>query len=450
MRNGILLLLISCALSAAPREEFRKDFARTAALPAGRAFRIEHQFGRVRVRTHAKNEVDVRATIRCSAPTAEEARRHADEVQITFEETASGVYVRTRYPNNWPRNVSYNADYEILMPETAPLDIRNRFGETDVAGLHSAATINSGNGSVTLIGARGRQRVENSFGSVEVRSIDGDVAINNGNGRVIAGEITGAVDITNRFESTRVTKAGRGVTIHSNNGWVEVDDAGGPVVVSDSFGRVNVTEAKSDVRVQNQNGDVVATGVAGLADLHTSFGLITFARVGKGVTAIAQNSHIRGDTVGEAAVVETTFGSVDLRGVKGGARVTAGNSPVRLAGIGGDVWVRDSFSPVNVADAAGSVTVENQNGSVDVQAKAGVGCKPISLRTSFGLIRVTVPRGIGYNVAARTSFGRIHSDGASVTVTGDITPDSLTGKIGAGGCDLRLNGQNGNIEIVSR
>jgi hypothetical protein len=450
MRNGILLLLISCSIGAAPREEFRKDFARTAALPAGRALRIEHQFGRVRVRTHAKNEVDVRATIRCSAPTAEEARRHADEVQITVEESASGVYVRTRYPNNWTRNVSYNADYEILMPETAALDVRNRFGETDVAGLHGAATINSGNGPVTLIGARGRQRIENSFGSVEVRSVDGDVVVNNGNGRVIAGEITGTVDITNRFESTRVTKAGRGVTIHSNNGAVEVDDAGGSVVVSNSFGRVTVLEAKGDVRVQSQNGDVIATGVAGLADLHTSFAAITFTRVAKGVTAIAQNSQVRGDTVGESATVETTFGGVDLRGVKGGARVTAGNSPVRLAGIGGEVYVRDSFAAVNVTDAAGPVTVENQNGSVEVDAKAAAGCKPVSLRTSFGLIRVVVPRGVGYNVAARTSFGRIHSEGASVTVTGDITPDSLTGKIGAGGCELRLNGQNGNIDIISR
>jgi hypothetical protein len=184
--------------------------------------------------------------------------------------------------------------------------------------------------------------------------------------------------------------------------------------------------------------------------LHTSFASTTFTRVAKGVTAIAQNSNIRGDTVGESAVVETTFGSVDLRGVKGGARVTAGNSPVRLSGIGGEVWVRDSFAAVNVMDVAGPVTVENQNGSVDVETKAGAGCKPVSLRTSFGLIRVTVPRGVGYNVAARTSFGRIHSEGASVTVTGDITQDSLTGKIGAGGCDLRLNGQNGNIDIISR
>ena len=35
-----------------------------------------------------------------------------------------------------------------------------------------------------------------------------------------------------------------------------------------------------------------------------------------------------------------------------------------------------------------------------------------------------------------------------ITVTGDLSPDSLTGKIGSGGCDLRLMDQNGNIDIL--
>jgi hypothetical protein len=451
MRSGIhLLLLISCALTASARDEVKRDFGKTAALPAGRALRIEHQFGRIRVRTHARNEVQINAVIRCSAPTAAEADRHIGEVQIAVEESVSGVYVRTRYPSNWPRNVSYNADYEILMPAAAPLDVRNRFGEIDISGLNASATINSGNGPVTLIGGRGRQRIDNSFGTVEVRNIEGDVAIGNGNGRVTAADITGAVDITNRFETTRVLHAGRGVTVRSQNGQVEVENAGGPVAISNSFNRVSVTDAKADVHVQNQNGDVVANGVAGAADLHTSFATITFARIGKGVVAQAQNTQIRGDTVGESATIETTFGGVDVRGVKGAARVTTGNTPVKLSGIGGEVYVKASFASVAVADAAGPVTVEGQNSSVLVDARAARGCQPLALRTSFGTMRVTIPRGAGYNLAARTSFGRIHTDGVQVTVGGDISPNSLTGKIGAGGCELRLNNQNGGIDIVGQ
>jgi hypothetical protein len=131
--------------------------------------------------------------------------------------------------------------------------------------------------------------------------------------------------------------------------------------------------------------------------------------------------------------------------------VTTGNSPIRLTGIGGEVFAKATFAGVTIGDAAGPITVENQNGSVIVDTKAGSRCEPISLRTSFGPIRVTIPRGTGYNLAARTSFGRIHTDtGAAITVSGDIAQDVLNGKIGAGGCDLRLMGQNTNIDILTR
>jgi hypothetical protein len=62
-------------------------------------------------------------------------------------------------------------------------------------------------------------------------------------------------------------------------------------------------------------------------------------------------------------------------------------------------------------------------------------------------MRVAIPPGAGYNVTARTTFGRIHSD-ADLTVAGNIGGDELHGKIGAGGCELRLMNQNGSIDIV--
>jgi hypothetical protein len=433
-------------MAAPAREEFKRDFAKNTPLTGGRALRVEHQFGRVSVRTHAGSEVQVRATIRCSAPTADQARRGADDVQIAVED---GM-VRTTYPRNWPRNVSYSTDLDITMPQTAPLSLSNRFGATEVFSLHAAATITSGNGSVTLLAGRGRHRIENSFGPVEVRGNEGDVTIHNGNGAVTAIDINGAVEVSNRFGNIRAVNA-RGLTVRSNNAHVEAENIGGPVNITNTFGRVTVTDGKGDAIVQNQNGEIVVNGVNGLADLHTTFAGVTVSRVGKGLTVRAQNSNVRGDTIGESATVETTFGSVDLRNVRGGARVSAGNSSIKLTSIGGNIYAKSSFNGITIADAAGPVTVDNQNGSVTVEAKAGGGCKPVALRTTFAPIRVTIPRGSGYNLTARTTFGRIHVDPAvQVLVSGDLSQGSLTGKIGAGGCELQLTGQNGNVDILSR
>ena len=448
MRKGINLLLICCcAWTAFAREEYKRDFRKTVALPPGRNVRIENANGSVTIRTQNKGEVEIQATIRCSANTASEARGFCEQIQIVVDQ-GSGASIRTQYPSHWNSgNLSYSVDYDIVIPETAPLDLRNRFGAVSVQNLRAPGIIRNNNGQVRLSGSRGRQEIENSFGEVEVRGNDGDLIVRNANGPVTASDITGTVDVTNRFSPVRVTNAGRGVTIHSNNGNIEVENVTGAAFVTNSFGSVTVSDARSDVTVQNQNGEVRVTGVAGAADLHTSFNRVSFSRIGKVLKVGAQNANITGDSVGGSATVETTFGSVDLRGVKAGVRVTSGNSSIRLSGIGGDVYAKTSFAPINISDVAGPVTVEAANTSVTVDAKPGQRCQPISLNTSFGSIRVTVPSGIGYNVNARTSFGRIHSE-ADMTVSGEIGGDVLNGKIAGGGCELRLIDQNGGIDIL--
>ena len=87
--------------------------------------RVEHSLGSVNVRTQVGNQVAVQGTIRCSADNMDSARRLCDQIQIRVEEGASGVTIRTEYPRNgnWPRNMSYSANLEIQMPETAPLDV---------------------------------------------------------------------------------------------------------------------------------------------------------------------------------------------------------------------------------------------------------------------------------------------------------------------------------------
>jgi hypothetical protein len=58
-----------------------------------------------------------------------------------------------------------------------------------------------------------------------------------------------------------------------------------------------------------------------------------------------------------------------------------------------------------------------------------------------------VPDGVSYDVTAHTTFGRVSSE-PSLQVRGTVSPESLTGKLGVGGCAMSLTGQNGNIEIV--
>jgi DUF4097 and DUF4098 domain-containing protein YvlB len=452
MRSFLSLTLLVCSVAAAPREEVSREFQKTLPLASGRTLKVETSQGNVVVHTRPKAEVEIHTSMKCSSDRADFARQMCDAIKILVEETSSGVWVRTKFPEgdffHGIRNISWAVNYDITMPETAPLELRSQFGAVTVTDLHAPSTIVNSNGKTSFSGGRGKQRFENSFGDVEVMGDDGDVTVVNSNGRVTTRDITGALDVRDNFGDINIVNVGKRLDVNSGNGNVTATTVGGPVTITDSFGKVTVRDAKADVIVRNQSGQVEASVVTGTADLRTTFGSVRFTQISKGVTVRAESSQVNGDTVGGPATVDNTFGNVELRGIKGSARLTGQSAGIRVTDVSGEVYAKTSFAGITAEDVAGPITAENQSGSITVRAKATGKCQPIALTTSFGPIKAAVAPGVGYDVDAHVSFGRIMAQ-PSILVSGPIGGDVLRGKIGAGGCELRLNNQSGNIDIVN-
>ncbi|HEY6138888.1 MAG TPA: hypothetical protein VI670_14100 [Thermoanaerobaculia bacterium] len=70
----------------------------------------------------------------------------------------------------------------------------------------------------------------------------------------------------------------------------------------------------------------------------------------------------------------------------------------------------------------------------------------MNLRTSFASIKVAVPRSVGYNVEARTTFGSINAD-VPINVT-RRSDETLNGTINGGGCRMELVNSNGSVTIA--
>src|SRR5690348_4503279 len=119
MRAGIISFLLTICALGAPREEYKRDFQKTAMLPGGRMLRIEHSLGPVNVHTQGKGEVSVSAVIRCSAQNANAARSFCDSIQIRVEESSGGITIRTEYPKTSSNNnLGYSVNMDVVMPET--------------------------------------------------------------------------------------------------------------------------------------------------------------------------------------------------------------------------------------------------------------------------------------------------------------------------------------------
>src|SRR4051812_42451807 len=82
MRIETSLILLSFALPLCAREDYKRDFQKTAALAGGRTLRIEHSQGSVNVHTQSRGEVAIAGAIRCSADTQAQARSFCDQIRI--------------------------------------------------------------------------------------------------------------------------------------------------------------------------------------------------------------------------------------------------------------------------------------------------------------------------------------------------------------------------------
>jgi len=477
-------LLIACAAFA--REEYTRTFDKTLTLQRGQHLFIEHKFGDVVIRTHPQPEIVLHALIHVSAGSLNEAKSYADRIEILVEPSSSELSIRTRYPESRTgvlnfRNVSYSVRYEITMPETAPLEIRNGFGAVSVAGLKANSQITNSHCDIELRDCRGVQHLEDSFGSVRVLNNTGDVFVENTNGPVDASDISGALSIRDRFASINAARIAHGVTIVNNNGSVQVNESGGAGTIRNSFGSVTVSNFHGDLTVNNANGAVEAGHVDGAAELNTTFGQVMFSYITRQLSIRANNSKIEGGHVGGPLNIVNSFGSVTVNDVQA-SHIQSGNGGITISKAGGAANVKTSFAPVEATDVSGLVSVQNQNGGVKVSRARGVqivtsfspvhveaidgpvqienrngnvdawttargACQPVIIHTSFSPIRVRLPTDASYRVYAKTSFAKIHTD-FPLVVSGGLSTDDLNGAIGSGACEMRLTDNNGAIEIL--
>jgi len=327
------------------------------------------------------------------------------------------------------------------------LEVRNRFGSITVREIGGAASITGGNGAVNLTDAASAS-ITTSFGSVEARNIRGDLMVHDNNGNVDVASIGGAADITNSFGNVTFSDVKGRVNCTTSNGRVLGSSlSGSAVTIRDSFGNLELSNIAGALNAETSNGKITLHSARSTVELKSSFGAIEASDISKGIRAITGNGSITLTDIGGDTFAKTSFGSVSADRISGNLIVENTNGSVTARNVKGEAEVTTSFAGVTLDSVGGKITVDNQNGGISVTAaRPASGCRDIALKTSFSSIRVRVPDGLGYNVAARTSFGRISTD-LPITATGGIGPESLNGTIGSGGCQLRLSNANGNIEI---
>ena len=126
------------------------------------------------------------------------------------------------------------------------------------------------------------------------------------------------------------------------------------------------------------------------------------------------------------------------------------NGNFTVSGLGGEVNAELVNGEAKLTGLAGNVSVEAVNGEVVVELEKLDARQRVKLETVNGGIELRLAAGVAADVAAETVNGHLSNDfGIPVNKHEHVGAD-MTGSIGSGGGDVRLETVNGKIRVVKK
>jgi len=142
-------------------------------------------------------------------------------------------------------------------------------------------------------------------------------------------------------------------------------------------------------------------------------------------------------------------GSIDVEHVDGRIELRSGDGSIRGHDIGGNLTVQTGDGSITVDGSFAGLRAHSGDGSVRVHAAAGVDASSDwEISTGDGSVTLELPDGFNADLDAHTGDGGIHVHEITLSsVTGEISRNSIRGRIGSGGRLLRVRTGDGSITL---
>jgi lia operon protein LiaG len=309
------------------RAKYERTVEMEHPLAAGSALTVTTASGSIVVTGQPVQTCHFVATIEARAPSEEEAAELAEDVELRFVESGSGLTIRAERPKtHGPRSISIS--YEVVVPHQASVACSSASGSVSAADLEGNVRAHTASGSVRA------ERV--SGGNIHLDSASGQVRLADASGVGTCRMHTASGSVRAQrleAESISLDSASGGVSLtdsraesirlHTSSGSVEAEAIHCARLRAESgSGSVNVRFADSapgdvDAELRAGSGSVRATmpqGFAGQVDLSASSGSVQ-TDLPVTVRGKVSKRHLRG-TIGDGAgrlSAYTGSGSVHIR-----------------------------------------------------------------------------------------------------------------------------------------
>jgi DUF4097 and DUF4098 domain-containing protein YvlB len=126
------------------------------------------------------------------------------------------------------------------------------------------------------------------------------------------------------------------------------------------------------------------------------------------------------------------------------------NGGLTAAGIGGELKARLVNGDAKLTGLRGSIDAHAVNGELSVELDALDRGQQVELETVNGAIELRLPAAVGAEIRAKTVNGHLSNDFGVPVNKHEYVGADMTGTIGSGGADVRLETVNGKIRVVKR
>jgi hypothetical protein len=136
---------------------------------------IENKFGKVHVNTQNTTQtLSVLAEIKVGRNSTKDAEKILAQIEIEFEESAGGVRIITRLPDNMnsSKEDKLTVNYTINMPQTNPLQVKNAFGDVYIGDHTGGQVVQVSYGQLRAAHLKGTSNLKVGFGGLTAQSLE--------------------------------------------------------------------------------------------------------------------------------------------------------------------------------------------------------------------------------------------------------------------------------------
>jgi len=359
-----LLIVTGCDIQIGDwgKAKYERTVQQQAPLAPGSNVIAQTSSGSITITGADVTDCSVVAQIRVQAPTEEEAREIAEQVEIKLEPVGQTLTVKAEKPPK-KRRRSISISYDITVPNQTNVECASSYGAIKLSNISGNVKGKTSSGSISAENIQGSAQLDTSYGPVTCRNITGDnIQLKSSSGSIRAENIVGSVNLNTSYDS------------------ITCDDiSGGDIKLKTSSGNIKLSKAScEDYDLHTSYGSISADELTGsLLKLHSSSGGIYVT-----------------EASAETADISTSYGRINCR------QFTTTDLTAKSGSGNIDVACSDS-TPAEI-----TANVTTSYGSIDFTTPPEFTGR-VELATSYGSIRTDLPITITGEISKKKLTGTI-------------------------------------------